>query len=84
MKKTPTFGTVICPVCKDDFTKYSSKHKFCSDNCRNKFKINNSNERWASREYKETLRGDSDKVAYSFFKKKQDQTWMKKFNVMRG
>ena len=78
------YDILLCHICKTEFRPNSATHKICTKDCLEKSIIKQRNEKWGNTEYKEPPRKDGDKVAYSFFRIKKNQGWMKKYKVMSG
>lgn len=64
----------ICPVCKSQFVTDLKRRKYCGEHCAKLVsrRITNeeANAKWLSKKPEEQKRQDSDRVAYSFFRKK--------------
>lgn len=72
----------VCIHCGEKFEKYSSTQKQCrTETCLRQQKKKTEEEKWLNKK-EDTTRRDSDRVAYSFFRKKYGVS--KIFKVCRG
>lgn len=74
----------LCENCNLYFDPNNKIQKFCGDTCKREYKIKEANKAWMTKVEKPKVRRDSDKVAYSFFRIKKNQGWLKRFKTVRG
>lgn len=84
VSKRKVYDKKPCENCKLNFEPNTANQKFCNNTCQKEYKIKEDNNAWLTKVEKPQMRRDSNKVAYSFFKIKNNQGWLNNFKVWRG
>lgn len=73
----------ICAECTQEFNTNHKTMRFCNEVCREKWKVNQLNLKWATTEekVKEKQEPNNFHTGYAY---KKTPAWMKKYKVMRG